>query len=259
MIRGVPVWLLCILALLFAIPTAHSQQDKLLADAGIVGSILDEKTPFDIITLKQAAGGRSVRVNTIEFPDRKIPVAPKEADRFKVTFPEFPDRVYEIAWRDIETVYLYEQLIALQANKLLDKKQFGEAFEHLNFLLVNYPATPALQKLRRDFLFQSAIDMAGQRRLPHALAVLEEFQRTFPEDKDKDKIRNAISNVSSQLVESYFTNNDLATAKAMILRLEKDYKKDPLPVVEKWKGKFLEMASGLRAKAEEAKDAGDFS
>ena len=258
-IRGVQFWLLCNLILLLVSRTASAQQDKLLVDAGIVGSILDEQTPFDIITLKQEAGGRSVRVNTIDFPDRKIPVAPKETDRFKVTFPVFPDRIYEIAWRDIETIYLYEQLIAQQANKLLEKKQFGEAFEHLNFLLVNYPSTPGLQKLRRDFLYQSAIDMAGQRRLPHALAVLEEFQRTFPEDKDKDKIRNAISNVSSQLVESYFTANDLSTAKAMILRLEKDYKKAPLPVVEKWKGKFLEMAMGLRAKAEEAKEEGDFS
>ena len=108
-IRGVQFWLLCNLILLLVSRTASAQQDKLLVDAGIVGSILDEQTPFDIITLKQEAGGRSVRVNTIDFPDRKIPVAPKETDRFKVTFPVFPDRIYEIAWRDIETIYLYEQ------------------------------------------------------------------------------------------------------------------------------------------------------
>lgn len=237
---------------------AFGQQDKLLEEVGIVGSVLDEKVPFDIITLNKEAGGKSVRVNPIDFPNRKVPSSPKETDRFKVTFPIFPSRIYDIAWKDIQAVILYEQLILQQANKLLEKKQFSEAFEHLNFLLLNYPQTPGLSKLRRDFLFRSATEMAGMRKLPHALAVLEEFQKSFPDDKDKDKIRTAISNVSNQLIDSYFAANELATAKAMIMRLEKDYNKDPLPVVLKWKGRFLEMATDLKTKSEEFRDAGDF-
>lgn len=237
---------------------ALGQQDKLLEEIGIIGSVLDEKVPFDVITLKKEAGGKSIRVNPIDFPNRRVPSSPKETDRFKVTFPIFPDRVYDISWKDIQTVILYEQLILQQANKLLDKKQFAEAFEHLNFLLINYPQTQGLAKLRRDFLFRSATEMAGMRKLPHALAVLEEFQKTFPDDKDKDKIRTAISNVSSQLIDSYFAEKELATAKAMISRLDKDYKKDPLPVVLKWKGKFLEMAMELKTQSEAARDAGDF-
>jgi hypothetical protein len=238
--------------------SVNAQSDEMLVDAGIVGSILDEKTPFDIITLKKEAGGRSVRVNPIDFPDRKVPSAPKETDRLRVTFPVFPDRTYEVAWRDIEAVYLYEQLILQFANKLLDKKRFGEAFEHLNFLIQSFPQTPGLAVLRRDFLYRSAIEMAGMRRLPHALAVLEEFQRAFPEDKDKDKIRNAISNVSSQIVDSFFSAGDLASAKALVVRLEKDYQKNPLPVVEKWKGKFGELAKEIQSRAIQARDAGDF-
>lgn len=237
---------------------AQGQQDKLLEEIGIIGSVLDEKVPFDVITLKKEAGGKSIRVNPIDFPNRRVPSSPKETDRFKVTFPIFPDRVYDVSWKDIQTVILYEQLILQQANKLLDKKQFAEAFEHLNFLLINYPQTQGLAKLRRDFLFRSATEMAGMRKLPHALAVLEEYQKTFPDDKDKDKIRTAISNVSNQLIDSYFAAKELATAKAMITRLDKDYKKDPLPVVLKWKGKFLEMAMELKTQSEAARDAGDF-
>jgi hypothetical protein len=236
----------------------YGQQDKLLTEVGVVASVLDE-APFDIITLKKEATGKSVRVNPIDFPNRRIPTSTGENDRFRVTFPIFPDRIYEIAWKDIEKVILYEQLVLQQANKLIDQKQFSEAFEHLEFLKVHYPQTPGLQKIRRDFMFRSATEVAGQRKLPHALAVLEEFQRAFPEDKEKDKIRNAISNVSSQLIEGYFNDNDLATAKAMILRLEKDYTKDPLPVVQKWRGKFLELANEYKTKSEAARDAGDFS
>ncbi len=238
---------------------AEAQQDKLLEEIGVTGSVLDE-APFDVITLKKEEQGRSVKVNPIDFPGRKVPQSPKDTERFRVTFPIFADRLYEIQWKDVEKVILFEELILQRANILLEQKKFSEAFEHLDFLMKNYPQTQGLAKLRRDFLYRSAIDMAGQRRLPHALGVLEEFQRSFPDDKEKDSIRKAISNVSSQLIESYFVANDLATARAMILRLEKDYgSKDPLPVVTKWRGKFLELANGFRDIAIRERDAGDFA
>jgi hypothetical protein len=227
---------------------ANAQQDKLLEEIGVSGSVLDE-APFDIITLKKEEQGRSVKVNPIEFPGRKLPESPKESDRFRVSFTLFPDRVYEIAWRDIEKVILFEDLILQRANVLLEQKKFSEAFEHLDFF----------SKLRRDFLYRSAIEMAGQRRLPHALGVLEEFQRNFPNDEKKTSIRAAISNVSGQLIKSYFDDNDFGAARAMILRLEKDYIKDPLPVVTEYRGKFLEMANVHRDEAIRQRDGGDFA
>ncbi len=249
---------LCLLLMTTLGARAQAQQDKLLDEIGVAGSVLDE-APFDIITMKKDEQGkvRSVKVNPIEFPSRKVPQSPKDTERFRVTFPLFPDRTYEILWRDIEKVILFEELVLQQATSLLEQKKFSEAFEHLDFLLRNYPQTQGLAKLRRDFLFRSATEMMGQRQLPHALGVLEEFQRMFPDDRDKDSIRNAISNVSSKLIESYFAVNDLATARAMIIRLEKDYK-DPLPVVAKWRGKFLELAISFREKAIRERDAGDY-
>jgi tetratricopeptide (TPR) repeat protein len=255
----------CLLALILLYPFGGAernvlgQQEKLLAEIGIVGSVLDEKTPFDIVTLKKSEEGRSVKVNPIEFPNRKIPESPKDTDVFRVTFPLFPDRIYEIAWRDIEKITLYEDLVLQQANNLLGQKKFSEAFEHLDFLSKNYPQTVGLAKLRRDFLYRSAIEMASQQQLPHALGVLEEFQRTFPEDKEKENIRKAISSVSSRLIKAYFDAKDYGTARAMILRLEKDYPKDPLPVVTEWRGKFLELAMTHREDAIRERDAGDFA
>ena len=237
---------------------ANAQQDKLLEEIGVTGSVLDE-APFDIITLKKEEQGRSVKVKPIEFPGRKLPESPKESDRFRVSFTLFPDRVYEIAWRDIEKVILFEDLILQRANILSEQKKFSEAFEHLDFLSKNYPQTPGISKLRRDFLYRSAIEMAGQRRLPHALGVLEEFQRNFPNDEKKSSIRAAISNVSGQLIKSYFDANDFGAARAMILRLEKDYSKDPLPVVTEYRGKFLEMANVHRDEAIRHRDDGDFA
>ncbi len=249
---------LCLFSLVAFERVAKAQQDKLLEEIGVTGSVLDE-APFDIITLKKEEQGRSVKVKPIEFPGRKLPESPKESDRFRVSFTLFPDRVYEIAWRDIEKVILFEDLILQRANILSEQKKFSEAFEHLDFLSRNYPQTPGISKLRRDFLYRSAIEMAGQRRLPHALGVLEEFQRNFPNDEKKSSIRVAISNVSGQLIKSHFDANDFGAARAMILRLEKDYSKDPLPVVTEYRGKFLEMANVHRDEAIRHRDGGDFA
>lgn len=252
------VWLAYCVAVCSETSVALGQSlDKILEEVGVSGSVLDE-APFDIITLNQEATGRSMRVLPIDFPNRRIPTAPKETDRLEVTLVIFPDRRYEVGWKDIGKVWLYEQMVLQQANKLVADKNFGEAFEHLNFLRTNYPQTPGLQTLRRDFLYKSAMEMAKQSRLPHTLAVLEELQRSFP-DYEPEKVRAAISNISGQLIKSFFDANDLSTARSMVMRLENDYKKNPLPVVGEWKEKFLELATSYRNQAIEERDRGDFA
>lgn len=235
---------------------AQDNYDKILQEVEVVTSLLDEE-PFDIITLKPEATGRSVKVAPVEVPNRRMPTATKDTDKLQVTILLFPSRRYEVLWKDIEKVSFYEQMILAKAKQLVDQKNFGEAFEHLNFLLVNYPQTPGLQVLRQDFLFASAVEMVKQKRLAHTLAVLEELQRSFP-NYQKDKVRGYITSVSSQLIKSYFDKKDLATARSMINRLEKDYKEDPLPVVEEWRGKFLDLAKEYFDRAIAFRDQKDF-
>jgi hypothetical protein len=249
-----------LLVALCAVPwNAFAQNDleKALEEIEVLGSLMDEKEPFDIVTLKPEATGRSVKVALIDFPDRRIPTNQKDTDKLQVTILLFPDRRYEVAWKDIGKIWLYEQMILARAKKLVEEKNFGEAFEHLNFLFVNYPKTPGLQVMRQDFLFRSAEEMARQKKLAHTLAVLEELQKTFP-NYQRENVRNYITSISSQLMQSYFEKNDLSTARIMINRLAKDYKDDPLPVVEEWKGKFLELATEYKNKALALRDQKDF-
>lgn len=254
-------WLLCFAAIVVASAFTHpacaqDSYDKILQEVEVVTSLLDEE-PFDIITLKPEATGRSVKVAPVEIPNRRMPTATKDTDKLQVTILLFPSRRYEVLWKDIEKVSFYEQMILAKAKQLVEQKNFGEAFEHLNFLLVNYPQTPGLQVLRQEFLFASAVEMVKQKRLAHTLAVLEELQRSFP-NYQKEKVRGYITSVSSQLIRSYFDKNDLATARTMINRLEKDYKEDPLPVVEEWRGKFLDLAREYFDRAIAYRDQKDF-
>ena len=235
---------------------AQADLDKALAEIEVLGSLMDEE-PFDIVTLKPEATGRSVKVAPLEFADRKIPTGVKETDKLEVTIMLFPTRRYEVAWKDIGRIWLFEQMILARAKKLVDDKNFGEAFEHLNFLFVNYPRTPGLQILRQDFLFKSAEDMSRQNRLAHTMAVLEELHRSFP-NFQAEKVRGLITDVSGKLIDSYFQKKDLSAARTMINRLAKDYQDNPLPVVEQWKGRFLDLASEYKAKAIEYRDKKEY-
>lgn len=236
--------------------SAQADLDKVLEEIEVVGSLMDEE-PFDVVTLKPEATGRSVKVAPIEFPDRRIPTNVKETDKLQVTILLFPTRRYEVLWKDVGKVWLYEQMILARAKKLVDEKNFGEAFEHLNFLFVNYPQTPGLQILRQEFLFKSAEDMSRQNRLAHTMAVLEELQKSFP-NFQKDRVRGLITDVSGKLIDAYFQKKDLSSARTMINRLAKQYQDDPLPVVEEWKGKFLDLANEYKTKAIEYREKKDF-
>jgi len=247
--------LLCI-ALTTGSLWAQTDLDKVLEEIEVLGSLMDEG-PFDVITLKPEATGRSVKIAPLEFENRRIPTNVKETDKVQVTILLFPTRRYEVQWKDIGKIWLYEQMILARAKKLVDDKNFGEAFEHLNFLFVNYPQTPGLQVLRQEFLFKSAEEMSRQNRLAHTMAVLEELQKSFP-NFQKERVRGLITDVSGQLIESYFQKKDLSSARTMINRLAKQYQDDPLPVVEQWKGKFLDLANEYKAKALEYREKKEY-
>ncbi len=73
-----------------------------------------------------------------------------------------------------------------EAMKKLGEKDFIAAFMNLSFLMQNYPRTPNLEKLRRDFLFQSAAVMFAESRADFSatsktMSTLEELHATAPD------------------------------------------------------------------------------
>lgn len=235
---------------------SHAQSiDQVLEEIGVTGSILDVP-PFDIITVTSEHGGKSVQVNLLDLPDRRVPTSPKPTEKLRCVLNLFPGRLYEIQWKDIAKIILWEELVLDRAKKLLADKDYAEAFEHLVYLRDNYPQSSNVQALHQEFLFSSARDMAASGDLPHTLAALEELQRRFPNFRTAD-VQTAISSVASKLIDDLFARNELGVARSMILRLDREYK-GKLPAVDKAKARFQELAESFRAKATEYRQAGDY-
>jgi hypothetical protein len=107
------------------------------------GQPLIDMPPFDVIVLTQAAGGKSVKIAPL--PQRNYDKRPADTERLQVVLLSHPERKYEILWRDIEKLNLYERMVYDDAMKKLGEKDFIAAFMNLSFLMQNYPKTPNLE------------------------------------------------------------------------------------------------------------------
>lgn len=210
-------------------------------------SPLIDQQPFDLITLTEAAGGSSEKVLPLPFPNRQVPSNPASTEKLKVVLVRFPEREYEVLWRDIARIDLYEQRIYDEAIAKLSTKDFIGAFQNLSFLLKNYPQMPRLEQLRQEFLLKSAADryQAGEYR--QTLSALEELHATAPNYQAATVIK-VLSQVADGLMNDYQKRGDLGSAKQLLSRLRNAYG-DDLPAVSAWDQKLDQMALAKRDEA----------
>ncbi len=209
---------------------------------------LIDQQPFDLITLKASAGGGSFKVAPL--PIRQVPPRPADTTKLEdlILLKAGEARRYEILWRDIERIDLYEQRIYEEALEKLKSGDFVEAFMNLSYLLKNYPNMSNLEGLRREFLYQSAIKMFKSQEYRQTLSALEELQQTAS-DYQADKVSGALSNVANSLINAYFEAGELGNAKMLHKRLKSTYG-DSLPVVKAWDVKLENMAEAKKNEAE---------
>ncbi|MBU6175008.1 MAG: hypothetical protein KGQ60_14450, partial [Planctomycetes bacterium] len=111
---------LVVLLIAFSSVHTHAQSiDEMLQELEVTSSLID-LAPFDIITLKKEEGGKSVQVNPLDFPNRKVPANPKDSDSIRCVITLFPGRVYEVKWKDVAKVTLWEELILDRAKRNLE-------------------------------------------------------------------------------------------------------------------------------------------
>ena len=211
---------------------------------------LIDQQPFDLITLKTTAGGGSFKVAPLPF--RQVP-SPRPADTAKledlILLKVGEARRYEIYWKDIEKIELYELRIYEEAVAKLKSGDFVDAFMNLSYLLKNYPTMPNLEALRKEFLYQSAIKMYKAQEFRQTLSALEELLQTAP-DFQSEKVSTALSNVANSLITAYFEAGELSNAKQLHKRLKTAYG-DSLPVVKIWDQKLESMADAKKKEAEQ--------
>lgn len=250
---GLAGWLLSVGLLLLGLQASALRAQEPVAEDN--RPLIDQQ-PFDLITLQAEAGGASLKTMPLPFPTRQVPSNPARTDKLRVVLVQFPEREYEVLWKDIARVDLYEQRIYDEALQKITDKDFIGAFQNLSYLLKNYPKMPRLEELRQEFLLKSAADrfQAGEYR--QTLSALEELRATAPGYQSATVLR-VLSQVADRLVESYQKQGDLASVKALVGRLREVYGPS-LPVVTRWDQQFEGLAEAKRKRALELLEQKDF-
>jgi ABC-type transport system substrate-binding protein/tetratricopeptide (TPR) repeat protein len=241
-----PLWLL---GWLLGLCLASSLTEQGLARESVSKTeppLIDQQ-PFDLINLNAANGGASIKVFPVPFADRRVPDSPSPQDKLRVVLVRFPEREYEVLWRDIARVELYEQRIYDEAQSKLAGKDFIGAFQNLSFLLKKYPQMPRLEELRQEFLLKSAADRYQAGEFRQTLSALEELRSTAPNFQATTVLR-VLSQVADGLITDYQQAGDLASAQQLLNRLRTTYGQT-LPVIANWEKKLQEMAQAKQGEA----------
>ncbi|MCO6455686.1 MAG: hypothetical protein J5I93_10365 [Pirellulaceae bacterium] len=219
---------------------------------------LYDREPFDRITLNEANENAVLEVVPIQFPGRRVPEAPRGSDKLRVELLTEPGSQYDIAWRDVAKVELFENMLLEQAERLVGEKKFDEAYDYYAALRTKFPQTDRLADSLQNFLFLNAGDyFARQKRAPEALAILEELHRQnraykFP--NSNQTAVSALSVVAESIISGYLQQENLAAAQQLLSRLGKEY--PGLPAVEKLSGQLAAKAAVKRDEARGHRDAG---
>src|SRR5690606_1753817 len=117
---------------------------------------LIEQEPFDRITLNEENKQAVLQVELLDLPGRRMPANPNPEERLRVKLAAYPERTYEIAWKHIERVDLFEAMVLAESQQLVADDRLDEAYDALQYLKENFPHTPGLDEQLQAYLYVSA-------------------------------------------------------------------------------------------------------
>ena len=223
---------------------------------------LYQQEPYDVITLDKANDNKALKVLPLQLPERKIPEPVKRVGKLKVRLLEDRADEYEVAWRNIEKIDFFEELVLRQAQEVVSQAvaltggnqhpaaqaKFDEAFEYYQWLLRFYPQTPGLQAAVHDFLFLNAGALFRAGRVEEAFAVLEELyaqNRSYRYLGGAQTALSAMERVGERLIGLQAEAQNYRAARLLLERLRRVYG-DQLQVTAAWRDKLVALATSKR-------------
>ena len=222
---------LVVLMLMFGVRTAAQEP-------------LYQEEPFDLVTLDKHNDHAVLRVEPLRRP---LPEQPKGSDTLTIRIVDQPENTYEVEWRSIEKVELFEELLLKKANALVGAGQRDEAYEYFAFLERKYPDLPGLAESMQDYLFEEAKTAYRAKHYDTSLVMLRELHSRNP---DRAELSKAMGATTEKLVEQYVAREDHRAARTLLDNLAGTFPGQE--IVAKWRRRLKDRAAALMAKAREA-------
>ncbi len=203
--------------------------------------------PFDEVTLDADNNNAVLKVFPIELPNRRLPKAPQPTDTIEVRLKEHPDQTFEIAWKSIKRVKLFEQMLLDAAADLAAGGRYDEAYEYYELLEQKYPQTAGVKQAIDEYLWTDALDAVTRGHFEQALALLVELDRR---GSKHEGLADLYAKTTSRLVEQAIKQKNYRAVRGWLKNLAERYPDDSAATVKKYETQLSERAAALKAKAE---------
>ena len=208
---------------------------------------LYEEDPYDQITLRD---GTVMKVVPLDPAIRRYTDHPKTEGKFEVHPADDPKKAYEIAWRVVARVELFDQLVLAKANELVADGRFDEAYDYFAYLQRNKSGAPTLNASIENALYEEAKHDHNKGQYDGALAPLRELYRRNPKRAGLDR---ALGRTTDELVQSFVERGDYPSARALLHNLALAFPDHE--VVIRWDQRFLSQAESSLSEGRAAVNA----
>lgn len=251
-------WHLLVLVAVLVTVTASGQELDEDDEEGVEAKIkvpltLLEREPFDQLTVRSEDGQVVLEIVPLE----SVPANPRPTDRLRVRLLSDPEQWYEVAWQHIVSVRTYPQMVFEDAQKLVEGKNYIEAFRNFDYLLNTVPAQPGLKTAVLEYLLGNAAQMVSEGQFDHALAVLEEVVRRDAGYR-RAEVATRMAEVADRLLGDAVQREDYGRARGMIARLDSQYGAANIASLARWRRQLIDQASDLQVQAKEKLSQGEF-
>lgn len=204
---------------------------------------LYELEPYDLLTLKS---GEVFKLKPLELRDRVRPRNPKPDETLEVRLFDRPQQVYAVAWADIQSVKLFEELLLEQAAALVQQARFDEAFRYYQVLESRFGNFPGVAAAVQEALFREADWWRQQGNFSQALALLFELHGRNPAFPGLQELLGSVA--ASQLA-PLVESNRAEAAQNLLSEWSRRYPDDQRLV--EWQQRLSERAQAALAQAQE--------
>jgi ABC-type transport system substrate-binding protein/tetratricopeptide (TPR) repeat protein len=203
--------------------------------------------PYDQITLNKDNDDAVLKVRTLDLPERQVPKQPDPQEKLKVRLLDQPDKEFEVQWKAIVKVELFEQMVLGEASQLVTAGKLDEAYDYFAFLQEKYPKMPGLEPALEGYLFEEAKSLTRKGQFDAALSRLREINHLNPQ---RPGLSNALGFVADKLCAKYQAADNYPAIRALLTGLAALVPEHP--TVTSWQSRLKEQAAALAVEARKA-------
>lgn len=195
-----------------------------------------------------------LKLRPLEISPRR-PLVPGQPDEeVRVRLFERPEKQYEVAWRHIQEVRLFEELVLAEAAALVERQRFDEAYPFYVFLEGRDAEFPGVAAGIQLCLFREASYWHKQNESAAALALLHELYRRNPA---YDKLPAALNVVVDKLAGEHLAAGRYSAVRLLLRGLAEKFPDQP--AIAAREAELRSLAEAAVAAARAAAAAGDFA